>query len=157
MLVRKWGNVPMAFLSELSKHNFLYAYVGMKDYTMRPLIMPGSFLQVDESRCKVAQGGWRSEHERPVYLVETRHDGFRVGWCSLSGTDLVVHPHPLSPTSIKSYRHPQEAEVIGQVVGVSMRLITPDDNPDEPGRKARKESSLDVLHIHPGSPQEKQP
>ena len=153
MLVRKWGNVPMAFLSDLSKENFLYAYVGMKDYTMYPLIMPGSFLQVDESRCKVMPGGWRSEHERPVYLVETRQDGFRVGWCGLVDSELVIHPHPLSPTSMKSYRHPQDAEVIGQVVGVSMRLFTADA---EPGRKGQRESSSDVLHIHPNGSQVKQ-
>jgi hypothetical protein len=157
MLVRKWGSVPMAYLEGLSKENFLYAYVGTEDYTMYPLIMPGSFLQVDESRCDVLSHGWRSEHERPIYLIETRNDGFRVGWCSLAETYLVIHPHPLSSTVVKAYRHPQDGEVIGQVVAVTMRLVTPDDQVSQSDRKARKEPSLNVLHTHPLGSQEKQP
>jgi hypothetical protein len=157
MLVRKWGSVPMAYLAGLSKENFLYAYVGTEDYTMYPMIMPGSFLQVDESRCDVLSHGWRSEHERPIYLIETRNDGFRVGWCSLAETYLIIHPHPLSSTVVKAYRHPQDAEVIGQVVAVTMRLVTPDDHVSEPGKRARKESSLSVLHTHPLASGEKQP
>lgn len=158
MLVRKWGSLPMAFLSELSKQNFLYAYVGTEDYTMHPLIMPGSFLQVDESRCRVVQRSWRSEYERPVYLVETRHDGFRVGWCSLAGPELAIHPHPLSPTSVKSYRYPQDAEVIGQVVGISMRMAALEDDPPGSDRKVRREASSGLLHNHPiGSVEKQQP
>jgi hypothetical protein len=100
----------------------VYAYVGTKDYTMFPLIVPGSLLEVDESRSKVVSGGWHSEHERPVYLVETRSDGFRVGWCSLAGRVLTVYPYTLSPTSVVSYSFPRDAEIVGQVVAVCMRL-----------------------------------
>jgi hypothetical protein len=35
---------------------------------------------------------------------------------------IVLQPHPLSPIQIRILRHPQDAEVIGQVVGVAMRL-----------------------------------
>jgi hypothetical protein len=36
--------------------------------------------------------------------------------------DLILQPHPLSPVQVRILRHPQEAEIIGQVVGVAMKL-----------------------------------
>jgi hypothetical protein len=98
-------------------------HVGTEDYTMFPLIAPSSLLQVDETVRKVRSSRWRSEHERPIYLFETRMDGFRVGWCSVSNNELTIQPHPLSPTPAKTYRYPVEAEVVGQVVAVSTRLL----------------------------------
>ena len=88
---------------------------------MYPLLLPGSFLQVDESRDQVLQGVWRSEYERPIYFVETRQ-GFTCCWCALDGDQITLQPHPLSPVPVRVVRHPQDAEVIGQVVGVAMRL-----------------------------------
>jgi hypothetical protein len=88
---------------------------------MYPLILPGSFVQVDEERSKVEEGKWRSELERPVYFVETR-EGYICCWCAIRKGDIVLQSHPLSPVLPRILKHPQEAEVIGQVVGVAMRL-----------------------------------
>ena len=88
---------------------------------MYPLIMPGSFVQIDESKRKVAEGGWRSEYERPIYLVETRQ-GHTCCWCELNGSMLTLKPHPMSPAKTRILRDGIDAEVIGQVVGVAMRL-----------------------------------
>ena len=82
---------------------------------------PGTFVQIDESKARVADGAWRSEYERPIYFVETR-EGHICCWCSLQREDLVLQSHPLSPVPVRVLKHPQEAEVIGQVVGVAMRL-----------------------------------
>jgi ribosomal protein S16 len=78
-------------------------------------------LQVDEARNKIEQALWRSELERPIYFVETR-DGYTCCWCSLKGNDIVLHSHPLSPVPVRVLRHPREAEVIGQVVGIALKL-----------------------------------
>ena len=88
---------------------------------MYPLLPPGTFLQVDESKDKIAQGMWRSEFERPVYFVETR-EGYTCCWCSLKGENIVLQPHSLSPAPVRILRHPQAAEVIGQVVGIALKL-----------------------------------
>jgi hypothetical protein len=34
----------------------------------------------------------------------------------------VLQPHPLSPVAVRVLRHPQEAEVVGQVVGIALKL-----------------------------------
>jgi hypothetical protein len=119
--LEKWGPVPLSFLSQLTSSKYTYAYVGSEDRTMYPLLLPGSFIQIDESRSKVEPGGWRSEFERPIYFVETR-DGYSCCWCSLGNGSITLQSHPLSGVPVRVLRHPREAEVIGQVVGVAMRL-----------------------------------
>jgi transcriptional regulator with XRE-family HTH domain len=120
-VVEKWGVVPLAYLNQFAGTDYTYAYLGSEDFTMYPLLLPGSFLQVDESRNEVVEGAWRSEYERPIYFVETR-EGFTCCWCSVDGDEILLQPHPLSPVRVRVARHPQDAEVIGQVVGVAMRL-----------------------------------
>src|SRR5256885_4773413 len=121
-MVEQWGVVPMVYLAQFANRHYTYGYIGTDDFTMYPLLLPGSFVQVDESRNKVASGMWRSEYERPIYFVETR-TGHVCCWCTLKGDQLVLQPHPLSPQAVRMLRHPQDAEVIGQVVGVAMRLV----------------------------------
>jgi transcriptional regulator with XRE-family HTH domain len=120
-MVQQWGLVPLSVLSHLASQNYTYAYIGLEDYTMYPILQPGSFVQVDESRRRVVERHWRSEYERPIYFVETR-DGFTCCWCSFHNNSLVLQPHPLSPAPVRFLRHPQDAEIIGQVVGMAMRI-----------------------------------
>ena len=120
-IVEQWGSVPLGYLANLSQDKYMYGYVGSEDFTMYPLLPPGTFLQVDEARSKIEQALWRSELERPIYFVETR-EGYTCCWCSLKDEQIVLHSHPLSPVPVRVLRHPQEAEVIGQVVGIALKL-----------------------------------
>jgi len=120
-MVEQWGLVPLAYLARFSSCEFTYGYIGSEDLTMYPILPPGSFVQVDESRNKVAEGGWRSEYERPIYFVETR-SGHTCCWCTVAGEEIILQPHPLSPVAARSLRYPQEADVIGQVVGIAIKL-----------------------------------
>lgn len=120
-MIEKWGIVPLTFLQQLADSDYTYGYVGSQDLTMYPLLMPGSFVQVDEGLNRVTTGPWQSEYERPIYFVETRN-GFRCSWCGIEGDKLILQPHPLSPHKLEFLRHPQEAEIVGQVVAVAMRL-----------------------------------
>jgi transcriptional regulator with XRE-family HTH domain len=120
-MVEQWGLVPLAYLAQFTATKYTYGYVGSEDFTMYPLLPPGTFVQVDESKNKVLQGIWRSEYERPIYFVETR-DGYTCCWCTMKGDSIVLQPHPLSPVAVRILRHPQHAEVIGQVVGIALKL-----------------------------------
>jgi transcriptional regulator with XRE-family HTH domain len=119
--IEQWGTVPMAYLALFADDRYTYGYVGSEDFTMYPILPPGSFVQVDEAKNKVGEGVWRSEFERPIYFVEMR-DGYTCCWCSIKRDLIVLQPHPLSPVSARVLKYPQEAEVLGQVVGVAMRL-----------------------------------
>jgi hypothetical protein len=120
-MIAKWGVVPFAFLDQFTDYKFTYGYIGADDFTMYPLVMPGSFVQIDESKDKVAEGMWRSEYERPMYFVETR-EGFTCCWCTVRGAVITMQSHPLSPVPVRTARFPQEAEVLGQVVGIAMHF-----------------------------------
>ncbi|MCU1286047.1 MAG: hypothetical protein JWO13_2397 [Acidobacteriales bacterium] len=120
-MIAKWGVVPFAFLDQFADHKYTYGYIGADDFTMYPLVMPGSFVQIDESKDKVAEGMWRSEYERPMYFIETR-EGFTCCWCTIRGTVITLQSHPLSPVPVRTAKYPQEAEVLGQVVGIAMHF-----------------------------------
>ncbi len=137
-LIERWGVVPLAYLQRFCHTDFTYGYVGLEDFTMYPLILPGSFVQVDESRNKVAERMWRSEYERPVYFIETR-EGHTCCWCTLKGDQLIIQPHPLSPVQPRMLKNEKEAEVIGQVVGIAMRL---DEWRAAPGKAPREQPAL---------------
>lgn len=120
-MIQRWGLAPMALLKNFVDRKYTYGYVGTKDWTMYPLILPGAFVQIDESKRRVEEGSWRSEYERPIYFVEMR-DGFTCCWCDVEGTMLTLRSHPMSPVKIRTVRLGSEAEILGQVVGVAMRL-----------------------------------
>jgi len=120
-MVEQWGLVPLSYLAQFAHSDFTYGYIGTEDFTMYPILPPGSFVQVDEEKNKVVEGTWRSEYERPIYFVETR-DGHTCCWCSMLRDELILQPHPLSPVQVRILRHPQEAEILGQVVGIAMKL-----------------------------------
>ena len=128
-MVEQWGAVPFTYLEQLSKLHFTYGYIGTEDFTMYPLLPAGTFIQVDESKKRVMRRGWRSEYERPIYFVETR-DGHTCCWCTLGREEMILQSHPLSPVAPKVVPA-DEAEIIGQVVGVAMRLgESHQSNPD---------------------------
>jgi transcriptional regulator with XRE-family HTH domain len=129
-MVEIWGEVPIAFLQHLDMRNSLYGYVGLKDFTLYPLLRPGSFVQIDQRVRKIHPFRWRTEFDRPVYFVELR-DGYACAWCELQEGHLLLLPHPLSPCSVRRLDYGKDAEIIGQVTAVAMRLTdTPDSAPD---------------------------
>jgi transcriptional regulator with XRE-family HTH domain len=120
-LVRRWGKVPLSLLDGLEPSHYTYGLVGTDDWSMSPIIPPGSLVLIDGARGKIAVGGWTNEHERPIYFLEHR-TGYICGWCLLTGDRLVVQPHPASSSAPAIFRFPEEIDVIGQVVGIAMFL-----------------------------------
>jgi hypothetical protein len=57
--------------------------------------------------------------------VELRK-GYRCSWCEISRDALTLVPYPLSPCRTQTFPYPDEAEIVGQVVGVAMRLLSPE-------------------------------
>jgi transcriptional regulator with XRE-family HTH domain len=118
-MVERWGDLEGTLFDPPSRH--LYGYVGMDDRRMNPLLRPGSLVLVDPKLREVQNSGWSNELERPIYFIELRQE-FRCCWCHCKDGQLMLVPHPLSSCSPEVYRFPEDAEVVGQVVGVAMRL-----------------------------------
>ncbi|MGB8475334.1 MAG: helix-turn-helix transcriptional regulator [Candidatus Acidiferrum sp.] len=137
-MIQAWGVIPVSLVQHLDVKHAHYGYVGLQDYTLYPLVRPGSFVQIEQKLRKVRASKWRSEFERPIYFVELR-DGYACSWCELQGNKLLLVPHPLSPCSIRQFIHGEDAEIVGQVTGVAMRLIaaksdSADQIPDSTGK-----------------------
>lgn len=120
-MIQRWGKLPLMLLNGLDLKNHRYGYIGLEDWNMYPLMQPGSLVLIDESRRKIVNGGWGNEFERPIYFLEHR-DGYACGWCNLNEGQLVLQPHPASQCNPEVFSYPSEIDVIGQVVGVAMRL-----------------------------------
>ncbi len=124
-LVALWGEIPAAFLRNCNPRRHMYGYIGLGDYTMYPLLRPGAVVMIDGARRRIQRKGWENEFERPIYFIELR-EGYRCSWCQAEGSRLTVIPHPMSTAPAETFSLDNEAEVVGQVVGVAMRLVPPD-------------------------------
>ena len=136
-MVEVWGEVPVALIQKLDVRHCQYGYIGLQDYSMHPLLRPGSFVQIDNHSTRAQTSEWRTEFDRPIYFIELR-DGYACCWCEVRGSQLTLIPHPLSGCPIRQFAYPSEAEIIGQVTGVAMRLVPLDDEPDEPPKLPRR-------------------
>jgi transcriptional regulator with XRE-family HTH domain len=122
-MVEVWGEVPASLLRQLSLRKTMWGVIGLGDYTMYPMLRPGSLVQIEPSiKRPPLESRSRSEYERPLYFVELR-DSYICCWCELKKGRLFCVPHPLSPVGIRDFSHPHEAELVGQVTAVACRLV----------------------------------
>jgi len=120
-LVRRWGKMPLSFLNGIDFKQYRYGFIGLDDWSMYPILHPGSLIAIDQNRRKIATGGWTNELDRPIYFLEHR-SGYLCGWCTPMGESLLIQPHPgsLQPPVMCEFH--SEIDVIGQVIGVAMLL-----------------------------------
>jgi transcriptional regulator with XRE-family HTH domain len=121
-MVEKWGKFEGVLTGGNERHR--YGYIGLNDRRMMPLLRPGSIVLVDVSLRRIEETDWTSEYDRPMYFVEIR-GGYRCGWFHQSGSCLVMQPHPLSRCLPESWSTPDEAEVVGRVIGIVTRFNEP--------------------------------
>jgi hypothetical protein len=126
--------VPL--LSRLSRRSCRYGVVGLSDYTMYPLVRPGSFLRVEKPKRSPRARSYSSEYQRPMYFIEHR-TGYVCSWCEIRGNRLLSIPHPLSPCSTREFAYPDDAEIAGVVTAIAMPLTEADSQlPQDAARGA---------------------
>ena len=91
---------------------------------MVPILRPGSIVLVDTGMRSIEDQQWWNEYDRPLYFVELK-EGYRCGWFQKERSRLVMQPHVLSRCAPEVWRMPEEAEVVGKVVGLVMSLSEP--------------------------------
>jgi len=130
--VRRFGKMPLSFLNGLDVREYRYGLIGLEDWSMYPILHPGSVVAVDDRHRKIQSGGWSDEQERPIYFLESR-DGYLCGWCTQAGHRLIVQPHPASQQAASVFEYPREVDVIGRVVGLAMLLRSKKPSPARRG------------------------
>ena len=113
------------------RKGLVYGFIGLSDFTMYPLIRPGSLVRVDTVQRKLQAITWKNDYQRPIYFVELRN-AYACGWCELVGKDLLLIPHHSSPQSIRRFLFGREAEIVGRVIGFDTSCVDP-----EPSVRAR--------------------
>jgi transcriptional regulator with XRE-family HTH domain len=118
-----WGGVPISLLRQLNPDNCLYGFIGLSDYTLSPLLRPGTFVEIDVNQRKIMPAPPHSEgpFDRPIYFLELREE-FACGWCEMKGDRLFLLAHPNSGRETRQFLHPQEAEIVGRVTGIAMGI-----------------------------------
>jgi transcriptional regulator with XRE-family HTH domain len=120
-LIQKWGTVPLMLLNQLDLKNLRYGLIGTEDWSMFPIIPPGSLVVIDDTKRKLIHSGWNNEYERPIYFFE-HHGGYACGWCSVKDGRLILQPHPASNCDPQIFAYPGQIELVGRVTRVAMSL-----------------------------------
>ena len=125
-MIEAWGQVPLEVLRRLDLRHRSYGFIGLDDYSMYPLLRPGSFVQIDPDLRTMQTGTFRTEFDRPIYFIDLQNE-YACSWCELYEGKLLLVPHPYSPCKHRLFAFPNEAEIIGQVTGVAMRIAGLED------------------------------
>jgi transcriptional regulator with XRE-family HTH domain len=120
-MFNQWGGLPSSLLPHMDPRHAVYGYVGSEDFTLFPIIRPGSFVQIDARQKRVERIEWTDEYDRPIYFVELR-DSYACTWCELKEGRLLLVPYPHSRNQVREVRFPGDAGIIGRVTAVSMRI-----------------------------------
>jgi len=109
------------------KPNIIYGHVGLADFTMYPMIRPSAVLKIDTTQTRLTTAAWRNEYERPIFFIELRQ-AYACGWCELQGNELLIIPHHSSPSTVRQFTYPREAEIVGRVIGYSTPCVEHEAN-----------------------------
>jgi transcriptional regulator with XRE-family HTH domain len=137
-VIEKWEQLPVSLLQHIDLRKSVYGYIGLDDYTLYPLIRPGSLVQIDSTQRKLSHEKWKTEYDRPVYFVELR-TGYVCSWCEVDRGQLIVVPHAHSRQDVRRFDYPTEAEIVGRVTGVVMRIVEQRSASVESGVRSRVE------------------
>jgi transcriptional regulator with XRE-family HTH domain len=119
--IQSWGVLPLMLAARFEPRHHRYAMIGMEDRFMYPILHPGSLVLIDDTKRRIAAGGWSNEFDRPMYLLEHR-EGWACAWCHTDGVTLTAIPHPASQQAPMVFTLPADVDVVGQVIGVANRF-----------------------------------
>lgn len=120
-VVSTWGDIPLPFIERMGARKHLYGYIGMKDFTLYPLVRPGSIVTIDDTDKTVRTSGWNDEFDRPIYFLE-HGQGYACGWCEFSENKLRLVSYLRSKSTRTPTELPDDVQVIGRVTGIAMSL-----------------------------------
>ena len=95
-MVELWGEVPISLIQRLDVRHCQYGYIGTADFTMYPLLRPGSFVQIDSHVSRTHPSRLAHRIDRPIYFIELR-DSYACSWVELRGSQL----YPGSPPAFR--------------------------------------------------------
>jgi hypothetical protein len=88
--------------------------------------------------------------------VELRGE-FMCSWCEMRDGYLSAVPHPKSKCQVRRFACPREADIVGRVIGVTMRPVEAELEEDIPGLdwgnliwfRLEKQAQANILFVRP--------
>ena len=108
-------DVPLGERDDRTLSSISYGYIGLRDFTLYPLIRPGAIVRIDRRQTRLTSIRVHNEYDRPIYFIELR-GAYACGWCEIHGSELMIVPHYLSPAMVRHFVYPKEAEIVGRVI-----------------------------------------
>ena len=100
-------------------------WVGQQPNPLHPALRGAVFVLVNR-RSKKPRIFSRLPHwSRQLYLLQNRDGSYRLANCATEGGRLVVYAYPGGGTRTQPVRRYIDAEVVGQIVGVTRSLLSP--------------------------------
>ena len=115
------SGMPASLFAAKDREASVYGYIGTEDFTLDPLIRPGSLVEIDSTQTRIQRSGWHTEYDRPIYFVELR-DSYACSWCESGAGKLLLIPYPKSRNQVREVRYPGDSEIVGRVTAVLMRI-----------------------------------
>ena len=125
-LIETWSEVPLV-LQAMDGADPLYGYIGKDDYTLHPIVRPGTFVRIDPRQKKIPVVRWRSDYDRPIFFVELR-ERYVCCWCEMHDGRLILIASQQSNRRTQQLRYPTDATIVGRVTGISMDIVEAEEN-----------------------------
>jgi len=124
-------NLPPVLQTRFDPVRYRYAVIGFKDDNMADLLPPRSLVEIDTAQNTVQVFAWQTLRDRPIYLVWHTY-GHTCCWCQVDGRELTLLPHPLSRHSVRLFKMPREATVVGRVTNAWLSFESGRHRPEAP-------------------------
>jgi len=99
-----------------------FYWIGGEPSFLHPYLANGFLIMVNRRikrpRCDTGEPLWA----QPLYLVLKRNGSYLCGCCKVDNGNLVMHPYSESFHRPERWQHPNDAEVIGQIVTIARKL-----------------------------------
>src|SRR5882672_5177919 len=67
-VIQRWGTLPLMLLNNIDLRSKRYGLIGTDDWSMFPIIAPGSLVVIDDTKRRIVTSSWKNEYERPIYF-----------------------------------------------------------------------------------------
>ena len=92
-------------------------------------VFTGGYPEMIQRRDRQRRRAWARGYVNAIVQRDVRdiaedvykRQGYTCSWCTQSGEELILLPHPLSPAPLRVLPA-EETDIVGQVIGVAMRL-----------------------------------
>jgi hypothetical protein len=99
-----------------------FFWVGGDDDPLHPYLAEGLLVMVNRRRKTPFHFAAKSWWQQPLYIILMREGVYLACCCSVENGLLVIHPYSRDFHHSAQYRLHQDAEVVGQIVGILRRF-----------------------------------